>query len=105
MVKIEDSVVVPGAPGVEKKVVGTVLYTGQDSYVGEFAPEVPLGTVKRKAMKQFGIEESAADLYALQYEGANQDDKVKIGDLGAKEVTFTLVRVKPQEKGHARSAD
>ena len=94
----------PGAPGKNKKVKVRVLYTGQEAYVDEFAPEVPIGTVKRKAMKQFGLEESAADQYALQYEGANLDDKRKVGDIADNEVTLTLVRVKPQEKGYGRRA-
>jgi hypothetical protein len=105
MKNIEQTVMEPGAPGTNKKVKVSVFYTGEEPYVDEFAPEVPIGTVKRKAMKQFGLEERAADEYALQYEGANLDDKRKVGDIAGKEVTLTLVRVRPQEKGYGRRAD
>jgi hypothetical protein len=83
-----------------KKVKVEVAYTGHDEYVEEIAPETPVGTVKRKAMKQFGIEESAADNYAMQFSGANQDDKTKVGDFGDTDVKFVLVLKKPQEKGY-----
>lgn len=102
MQNIEQAVMEPGAPGKNKKVKVSVLYTGQEAYVDEFAPEVPIGMVKRKAMKQFGLEESAAAEYALQYAGADLDDKKKVGDIAGNEVTLTLVRVKPQERGHGR---
>jgi len=92
----------PGAPGKEKKIEVTVVYTGQSPYVDEFAPEGPIGTVKRRAMKQFEIEESAADDYALQFDGVNLGDKQKVGDIATNKVTLTLVRVKPQEKGYGR---
>lgn len=84
----------------EKKIAVTVAYTGHDSYQGEFAPEVPVGTIKRKAMHQFDIEESAADQYALQFAGANLDEQTKIGDLHRHQVDLVLVLKKPQEKGH-----
>jgi len=104
MQNIEQAVMEPGSPGKNKKVKISVSYTGQEAYVDEVAPEVPIGTVKRKAMKQFGLEESATDQYALQYEGANLDDKRKVDDIAGNEVTLTLVRVKPQEKGYGRHA-
>jgi hypothetical protein len=44
----------------DKKIEATVSYTGHDDYQGEFSPEVPVGTVKRKAMDKFEIEPSAA---------------------------------------------
>ena len=89
-------------PENEKKINVKVAYTGHDEYEENFSPEVPLGTIKRKAMKQFDIEESAADNYALQLSGTNLDDKTKVGELGRPEVKLVLVLKKPQEKGHAR---
>lgn len=86
----------------DKKIKVVVTYTGHYDYVGEFSPEVPVGTIKRKAMHQFEIEESAADNYALQFGGANLDEKTKIGDLGRQEVKLVLLLKKPQEKGYAR---
>src|SRR5262245_39574697 len=97
----EQAVIEPAAAGKDKVEV-TVVYTGQDPFVDEFPPPVPIGTVKRKAMKQFGIEESAADQYALQFDGVNLDDKVKVGDVAGEKVTLTLVRIKAQEKGYAQ---
>jgi hypothetical protein len=85
----------------DKKIEATVSYTGHDDYQGEFSPEVPVGTVKRKAMKEFDIEESAADKYALQFNGTNLDDHTKIGDLGKPEVKLVLVLKQPQQKGYA----
>jgi hypothetical protein len=105
MTTTQQTVIQPGAPGTERKIGVIVLYTGQDTYTGEFAPEVPIGTVKRKAMKQFGLEESSADEYALQFEGVDLDDKKKVGDITGHSVTLTLVRIKPQEKGYGRHAD
>lgn len=102
MQDVEQAVLEPGAPGQSRKIQVTVSYTGQEPFVDSFAPGVPLGTVKRKAMKQFGLEEAAADAYALQYEGADQDDKRKVGEIGGSEVALTLVRIKPQEKGYGR---
>ena len=100
MIKSTDQAVLePGAPGKDKKISTTVVYTGKGPFMDEFAPEVPIGTIKRKAMHQFEIEPSAADEYALQYADANLDDKTKIGELGRGPLTLTLVRVKPQEKG------
>jgi len=84
----------------EKKISVEVAYTGQDPYKDTFAPEVPLGTVKRKAMHQFGLEESSADKYILQFDGANLDDKATVGSLGKPEVRLTLTLKKPQEKGY-----
>jgi hypothetical protein len=84
----------------DKKIHVDVSYTGHDDYTGEFSPEVPVGTVKRKALKEFGIEESAADQYVLQYDGVTVDDK-KIGDLGSHEVKLVLLLKKPQQKGYA----
>jgi hypothetical protein len=84
----------------DKKIKVEVAYTGQDPYQDSFAPEVPLDTVKRKAMHQFGIEASAADQYALQLASANLDDKATVGSLGKSDVTLTLVLKKPQEKGY-----
>lgn len=48
-------------PGQEKKVTVTVEYTGRDPYVEQFTPEVPVGTIERKALHAFGLEPSAAD--------------------------------------------
>lgn len=85
----------------EKKVTVTVAYTGQDEYVESFAPEVPIGTIKHKAMHEFKIEESAADKYVLQLNGTNLDDKTKIGDLGKHDVNLDLMLKEPQQKGYA----
>lgn len=89
-------------PEAPKKVQITVSYTGQDDYVESFAPEVPVGTVKRKAMHEFGLEASAADKYALQFGGVNLDDHSKLSDLGKHEVKLVLVLKQPQEKGYGR---
>jgi hypothetical protein len=85
----------------DKKIQVAVAYTGQDDYFGEFTPEVPIGTVKRKAMHEFGIEESAADNYVLQLAGVNLDDHTKVGDLGKNPLKLTLLLKRPQEKGYA----
>lgn len=85
----------------DKKIEATVSYTGHDDYQGEFSPEVPVGTVKRKAMDKFEIEPSAAEKYALQFNGANLDEHTKIGDLGRHEVKLVLVLKQPQQKGYA----
>lgn len=85
----------------EKKIKATVAYTGHDEYQGDFSPEVPVGTVKRKAMHEFHIEESAADQYVLQFAGTNLDDHTKIGDLRRQEVELVLLLKNPQEKGYA----
>ncbi|MFN7138212.1 MAG: hypothetical protein ACK4UN_02615 [Limisphaerales bacterium] len=85
-----------------KKIVVSVAYTGKDEYAENFASEVPVGTVKRKAMHQFEIEASAAERYVLQLNGVNIDDKTKIGDLGGADIKLTLLLKKPQEKGYAR---
>lgn len=85
---------------VAKKVHVTVCYTGHDEYVESFAPEVPVGTVKHKAMHEFSIEPSAADKYVLQFDGVNLDDKTKLSELGKREVKFVLLLKKPQEKGY-----
>jgi hypothetical protein len=86
----------------QKKVLVKVAYTGHDEYADGFPPEVPVGTIKRKALHAFQIEESAADQYAIQFSGTNVDDKTKIGELGKGEVSLVLVLKKPQEKGHGR---
>jgi hypothetical protein len=99
MITSERTVSEPGAPGTEKRVKVIVFYTGKPPYEDEFAPEVPVGTVKRKAMKQFGLEESSADEYALQFDGADLDDKKKVGDIAGSAVSLTLVRVNPQQRG------
>lgn len=83
----------------DKKIHVTVSYTGHDDYAEEFAPEVPIGTVKRKAMHKFDLEESAADKYAIQLGGVNLDDKSKLSELGQREVSLVLLLKKPQEKG------
>lgn len=85
----------------EKRITVIVAYTGHDEFKDEFAPETPVGTVKRKAMHQFGIEASAADNYALQFNGVNLEDKTKIGELGKEEVKLVLHLKKPQPKGYA----
>ena len=89
-------------PDHEKKVKVSVAYTGHDVYQDDFSSEVPVGTIKRKAMHKFCIEESAADKYVLQFNGTNLDDKTKIGELDKREVKLTLLLKKPQEKGYAR---
>jgi len=89
-------------PAEPKKVQVIVSYTGHDNYSESFPPEVPIGTIKRKAMHEFGIEQSAADKYALQFDGANIDDKTKLSDLGVREVKLVLVLKQPQEKGYGR---
>jgi len=86
----------------DKKVKVTVAYTGHDEYAESFAAEVPVGTIKRKSLHTFQIEENAADQYAMQFGGTNIDDKTKIGELGRGEIKLTLVLKKPQEKGHGR---
>ena len=86
----------------EKKIKVEVAYTGHDEYADEFPSGMPVGTIKRKAMHAFGIEESAADQYILQFDGVNLDDKQKIGDLGNQDVKLVLLLKKPQEKGHVR---
>ena len=93
----------PAAAGKQHKVTVTVDYTGADPYVDDVAPEAELVSVKQKALHAFGIEPSAGGDYALQFAGVNQDDHIKVGDLGTEHVTLTLVRVKPQEKGYAGS--
>jgi uncharacterized protein YacL (UPF0231 family) len=84
-----------------KKIKVTVAYTGHDDYEGEFSPEESIGTVKRKAMHQFDIEESAADKYVLQHDNVNLDDKIKVGALGKCDVKLVLLLKQPQEKGYA----
>jgi hypothetical protein len=86
----------------DKRIRATVAYTGHDEYEGEFSPDTSVGTVKRKAMNRFGIEESAANNYLLQFEGTNLDDNIKLGDLGRVDVKLVLLLKKPQEKGYAR---
>ncbi len=83
----------------DKKIKVTVTYTGHDDYQSDVSQGVPVGTVKQKALHEFGIEESAADKYVLQFASANLDDHTKIGDLGQHEVTLMLLLKKPQEKG------
>lgn len=84
----------------DKKITVQVAYTGHDPYQDSFAPEVPLDTVKRKAMHQFGIEPSAADEYALQLAGVDLNDTMTVGSLGKSDVKLTLVLKKPQPKGY-----
>ena len=86
----------------DKKLKVTVAYTGHDEYSDSFPPEVPVGTIKRKALHTFQIEESAADQYAIQFGGTNIEDKTKIGELGTGEIKLVLVLKKSQEKGHGR---
>jgi hypothetical protein len=84
------------------KIIVSVGYTGHDPYHGEFAPETPAGTVKRKAMHQFGLEESAGDQYVLAFQGTHLDDHTKLGDLRRSPLDLVLLLKKPQEKGHGR---
>jgi hypothetical protein len=79
-----------------------VAYTGHDDYHKEFPPHETIGEIKRKALKHFGIEESSADKYVLQFDGANLPDHVKIGELDRSEVVLVLLLKKPQEKGDDR---
>lgn len=85
----------------DKKITVVVSYTGHDDYQDQFSPETPVGTIKRKAMHQFGIEESAADKYVIQFNGVNIDDSTKIGTLGGPVVKLILLLKQPQEKGYA----
>jgi hypothetical protein len=86
----------------EKKVEVEVAYTGHDEYKEVFSPETSIGTIKRKALHHFHIEESAADNYALQHAGVTIEDKTEIGSFGRHEVKLVLVLKKPQEKGYVR---
>jgi len=84
----------------EKKVEVEVAYTGHHEYKEVVSPETTIGSIKRKALHHFHIEESAADKYALQHDRVNLDDKTEIGSFGKHEVKLVLVLKKPQEKGY-----
>ena len=103
MKDVQESIMEPARAGTHKITV-TVDYTGHDPFVDGFNEQEPLLAIKRKAMMAFGLEESAAGDYALQFAGVNQDDHVKVGDLATEHLLLTLVRVKPQEKGRGGRA-
>jgi len=86
----------------DKKLTVIVSYTGQDDYQDDFSPETPVGTVKSKAMHQFGIEPSAADKYVIKFNGVNIPETTKIGTLGGPVIKLVLLLKKPQEKGYVR---
>ena len=77
-----------------------VAYTGHNNFEGKFPSETALGVVKLKAMSEFSLEQSAASKYALQHDGANFDDNVKLIVFGKCELSLTLVLKQPQEKGY-----
>lgn len=84
----------------EKRVEVEVAYTGHHEYKEVCPPETSIGTIERKALRHFHIEESAADKYVLQHDGVNLDDNTEIGSFGKHEVKLVLVLKKPQEKGY-----
>ena len=77
-----------------------VSYIGHEPWKHPFRPTDTVLTVKVDAMtKGFDLEESAADNYALQIDGADLPDAEEIGNLGKNPLSVDLILKKEPQKG------
>lgn len=81
------------------KVLVTVEYVGKVDFTEEAPTEAVLQSIKARAMKQFELDPGSADLYILQYNGADLDDHSHIGDLQKNPVVLKLVLADEVPKG------
>ncbi len=80
------------APATIKVRVGFPLAEGP--YHGEFAPDTTVGTVRARAMEEFGASEDARFVYYLTHKNDRQADEAAIGSVAdkARSLKFTLVK-------------
>jgi hypothetical protein len=82
-----------------EKVHVTVEYTGTEPFSASFPKSTTFHHIELEAMRAFGLEAAAADKYALQFHGADLDDRRPIGSLGQKDVHIQLTLKHEPVKG------
>jgi hypothetical protein len=82
-----------------EKIEVTVKYVGHNDYTHEFPGEIVFHAIKVAAMRFFGLEESAASKYALQYNGTDLGEHTDLSILDKNPATLTLVLKEEVPKG------
>jgi hypothetical protein len=83
----------------DKKLSATVKYVGHSDFQETFPSSTEVRHVKAQALKTFGIEESAASQYALQYDKSDVADQTRLESFGQQTLIFTLVLINEVPKG------